>query len=1362
MPFGDNMAVNVTGGALEFDAVINTAQFKAQLDAIEKKLAGLTETTNKQAQSVEDFSRRAASAVAGFLSIDAASNFVRRMVEVRGEFQQLEVAFKTMLGSKEKSDKLLQEATKLASVTPFSLRDVASGAKQLLAYGFASDVVVDNLKMLGDIASGVSTDLNGLVYLYGTLKTSGRVTIIDLQQFAGRGVPIFETLSKQLNVTTAEIRGLVSAGKIGFPEVEQAFKTMTSEGGMFFNLMEEQSKTLTGQISNLGDSFDQMLNNLGKSSEGVLGTSIQLLNSLVQNYETVIDIIKFLIATYGTYRAALIVVNVLEGIRASQVVMMNAGLKALTVAEYLHYTALVLVEKAQKLLNATMLSNPYVAITAIIGGLAAALLIWGNRAKETATKEQLLADASAKLADSYNKQEAAIRPYISILKDANSTEQQRMAAYNELLKIDPKIVDGINARSISTQKLTENVEAYINSLRRKMKLEANDAAIQNSLKEETRIQNEINKAQEALAKGTQLGVGSFGSTRVQQEKALKGVLEGQNAALKKQQEITSSLTKDKLSLVGQDKKGAEEVKKTNAELIQEATTLDRIKKVREDIEKQYTAATTQEQRETLTKDIVAADKKIKQLDIYGGIKKSAKSAASESNKLKDLLEKLTELEFKSSEVAESKSSTAVSRMKDEVAKLLEEAKKLKVGEGVILRIERAGKILVDDAVAKNAAQDIANKLSSELSKINIDLFQSTEGSGAELELKKQAVDKETEIEIQGLKARYSNEVSSQQALQDKILEVKAKADQEKRRMDEDYQKKLLDFQLEQIKLGQIELNRQYELIINNPNSSQLDKLEAQEKILNNNASAVQRSIDLVEKFGKSGKINIVYITKLLQDLGITLDDINDEKKVTGWQKFYEQMNELSGTISSIGSSIQGLASDLGQANSELGSTVAGLGQLVSAVGKIAGQLGKKQSTGESVSTAISGVVQLIGLVVSASQQRKLAEQEFYSGITNQQRQYNLALQESILLNAELADNIFLTDYKRRLEKSIEATLNAQREFNRSLEELENGQAKVDQKNAISGGSVLAGVGSGAATGAAIGGIAGAGVFSVPAAIVGGVIGAVVGGIVGLFGGKKKKDVYEDLLRVYPDLVRETADGVVEVNKELAESLIANNRVSDATKELIQDTLNWGQEVEKAAKVIKDVMYDLTGNLGNDLRDALVNAFQDGTDSAVAFAQSVEKTLNNMLSQLLFSQVFGGAFDALEKRMEDSFKSNGDKNWADDLMAFFQDYSGLAVDFNEQLQKARDEAEKYGLDLFKNPNAQAGGNTLAGAIKGMTEQQAELLAGQFGGLRMTAIQQLQVMNNSLIVFNRIEANTFNLVEMRSILRSINNNGVKIIK
>lgn len=291
---------------------LDNTKFQADADKSNAIFKSIGNTAESEGARIDTIFKRATAAATGFFTLQQATNYATKIAQVRGEFQQLEVAFNTMLRSKSKADALMNQAVDMAAKTPFDLKGVASGAKQLLAYGVASEDVTKRLEQLGNIASGLSIPLNDIVYLYGTTMVQGRLFTQDVRQFMGRGIPLVQELAKELGKTENEINAMVTAGKIGFPEVQRVLDNLTKSGGMFYNLMADQSKTITGQISNLGDALETMYNKIGESQEGVISDAIGGASYLVENYEEVGRIITELVTTYGAYKAILMTISALE------------------------------------------------------------------------------------------------------------------------------------------------------------------------------------------------------------------------------------------------------------------------------------------------------------------------------------------------------------------------------------------------------------------------------------------------------------------------------------------------------------------------------------------------------------------------------------------------------------------------------------------------------------------------------------------------------------------------------------------------------------------------------------------------------------------------------------------------------------------------------------------------------------------------------------------------------------------------------------------------------------------------------------------------------------------------------------------
>lgn len=385
----------------------------------------------------------------------------------------------------------------------------------------------------------------------------------------------------------------------------------------------------------------------------------------------------------------------------------------------------------------------------------------------------------------------------------------------------------------------------------------------------------------------------------------------------------------------------------------------------------------------------------------------------------------------------------------------------------------------------------------------------------------------------------------------------------------------------------------------------------------------------------------------------------------------------------------------------------------------------------------SGVTGLISLVVNASAQRKKAEEAYYISVISFQKEYNQLVNEQLLTQEAINENVFTTDFVKRMENGIEALSDANEKYQESIDLLSGGKVRDGQKNAISGGNVLSGLGIGAATGAAVGSI-----VPVIGTAIGAVVGGVVGGIVGLFA-KKKKDLFVGLLDEFPDLVKESEDGLIEINEELAQALLTNDLLDKKTKVLVQDTLDWADKVKEAREQISGVVSELAGGLGSSLRDALVGAFESGSNAAEAMGAEVSNVLQGILEQLIFDQIFSDQFKKLQEEMSKSFDIGGDRSWVDDFGRFFEEGAKLTDDFNEALAAAQESGSEFGFDLFKaDPTSRQG---MTGDISTITEDTANVLSATINGIRVDVNNGLLVAQESSLYLSRIAVNTERMVE-----------------
>lgn len=448
---------------LHFDITGDNSNFIRKLHECENGVRNTSKQIEQSGLSIEDLFNRMTKAAAAFGAGFTAKELISNIAQVRGEFQQLEVAFKTMLGSEEKANALMQQLVKTAATTPFDLQGVANGAKQLLAYGENVENVNDDLIRLGNIAAGLSQPLGDIVYLYGTTMTQGRLYTQDFNQFTGRGIPMIRELAKQFNVAENEVKGLVEAGKVGFPEVQKVIMSLTNEGGMFYNLMQEQSKTITGQISNIEDAIATMFNEIGKANEGIINDALSGVSYLVENYEKVGRVLLEIVGTYGAYRTALMVTSSLQALQAS-------GITALTTKEAVHYGWLVLTKKAQDALNLSMLKNPYVLAAAAIAGLAYGIYKLATAETETERAVRKTNEALEAQEGYYEGLKNKASELSNILSNESKSIEERFIAYRQLQRLMPEVFQNMDWETAKRKTNAELIKLETDELLRRQRI----------------------------------------------------------------------------------------------------------------------------------------------------------------------------------------------------------------------------------------------------------------------------------------------------------------------------------------------------------------------------------------------------------------------------------------------------------------------------------------------------------------------------------------------------------------------------------------------------------------------------------------------------------------------------------------------------------------------------------------------------------------------------------------------------------------------------------------------------------------------------------------------------------------------------
>ena len=299
----------------ERDALFGLTQEQANARLSVKKLRdeyALYKNDGKQVVEVNNgiaISWKKALAVIGGAGVLKALG--SEIIRVRGEFQSMQTTIETMVG-KDVAGKLMPQIKELAKISPLAMTDMVGAEKMMLGFNIQAEDTIKYLKALSDISMGESGKFNSLTLAFSQMSATGKLMGQDLNQMINAGFNPLQTISEKTGKSIATLKDEMSKGAISAEMVQQAFIDATSAGGKFYNMSENASQTINGQMSMMQDAWDSVFNELGTKSEGVIMDGIQMTTSLIENYETVGKVLTGLVVTYGTYRTAVMLVAAAE------------------------------------------------------------------------------------------------------------------------------------------------------------------------------------------------------------------------------------------------------------------------------------------------------------------------------------------------------------------------------------------------------------------------------------------------------------------------------------------------------------------------------------------------------------------------------------------------------------------------------------------------------------------------------------------------------------------------------------------------------------------------------------------------------------------------------------------------------------------------------------------------------------------------------------------------------------------------------------------------------------------------------------------------------------------------------------------
>lgn len=495
--------------SIKFDAIVETAKVVSGFRDIQNAVHQTAERVEKSGESIDDVISNIQNSMNIAIGGWSIGKFVNQMMQVRGQFQQTEMAFKTMLQSEEKADALMKQMIRTAAITPFGVEDVTEGAKQLLAFNVAAEDVNKTLIELGDVAAGMGLNLKDLVMLYGTTIAKGKMDTMDLYQFLNRGIPIADEIAKVmgLDVTNAikEVQKQIKAGKVTSDIFIQAMQSMTAEGSKFGGLMEAQSKTITGQISNIEDAIEQMFNDLGKSQEGVINTGLGVVSTLVENWETVGKVLMTVVAAYGAYKAAVIAMIAIErvhiAIKSAQAFLALA--RSVTTAK-----------DAMALFNLVCSANTLGLVLGVVAAGVAAFKLFGDTTEDASFQTEKFGEESKKATSHVE----SLLSVVKALGSKSNEEAKKSKVYKDVLQELSTVYDnyGIKLTKIKDDEsnlieVKEEAIAKSKELVEQIKIESAERNKANAISQANdEYNNTLTNAQEDLVKQLQKSYGNEG------------------------------------------------------------------------------------------------------------------------------------------------------------------------------------------------------------------------------------------------------------------------------------------------------------------------------------------------------------------------------------------------------------------------------------------------------------------------------------------------------------------------------------------------------------------------------------------------------------------------------------------------------------------------------------------------------------------------------------------------------------------------------------------------------------------------------------------------------------------------------------
>lgn len=1436
---------------LHFTASIDAAKFNKTLEDIEKRIRGIQESANTSQPWFSAAKIIEASEVIGVLKEVAGS-----IIKVRAEFQQLEVSFGAMLKSKAEANAMMQDVVQMAAQSPFEFGAIADGAKQLIIFGANAQTATNDLKMLGDIAVGTGMPINDLAAAYGAMRKEGEASKDQLEELAGKGIPIYAELGKILKISTDDVKYFADAGKVGFNEMQQAFISLTSNGGMFEGLMQQQSETLQGSLTQLSNSFSNMFNALLEDQDGFLASALSVTADVINNYEAIADVLKIVIATYGAYRAAILLVVATQKLAAA----------ATFVQEYFQMAKACGVATAHMIaFNGAVAANPYVLAATALVALIGYIAVYKDELSDAEKAQQKLNDVKQQTDKELTGEIAKTQVLTAQIKNETLSREERNKALQQLIALSPEHLSSLTLENASTAAGTQAINRYIEAKRKQLELKNLEKELDESMQRQLDAKNlknempwyqkmlygavyganagakiaegtikdnaEIVKSEEAIQKGildkiaaTTKDASATAKANKEKHEGAKKTIEdydkeialnenlrkanstNRKEAIKYEHEI-NKLKRERAALTGENEIKEpfgslaywQAISKKAGEVLAKLNPLDKTKQA--DIAKLQSQKLEADLKAEEASKLIAVktseqifEEKRKQYEQYQQWV-AMKGKASADKEYADLLQsgnsyqeyigsQINNLEVKvSTGTATDKDREALIKLQKEDQRIFEQglAEKKTQYELYNRWVTFAGKEAAD-AQFKDLLQSGASYEQYIEGKIGGIKAKQTSGTASTTDLENLVAYQFTLESVTQSFEKYKQQITAAGEKTGTMTEKLALLKEEQGKIGtsdpqkagfiaeqivetEKKRKALLDDFLNEFNLYEqkrVEIQSKYNNLRAELDAQYADKKS--EAYLNALARINEQEKEALEKFDTDAVLKnskgyqelqkivfgsedavltarIEQTKRALQDLekqGVQTTEeykklqqqlLSHQENLLGNQvSYFKNLANIFGKIKSEGKGAGGVISSIakqlsavaGYADSAL-ALVKLIKQRDLATDETAKALTQQQINGDIYTMALQATVNIVNKIIEIDEHNKAKRKEYYQMVINRQHEYNKLLNDEIRLKSE--EGLFDPGINSKINDALKAQSNAIESFNLEFKKL------VDSGKAIDGT-----------------------MKKFKSAEY-----RQNWWKMTIFEGFKDVDKLVPLFEKHKKLYDASTGGINGFNLELAKTLVATKAVDEATAQQLQRVIDWVEKYNEAQEQINKSLIELTGQIGQNLKNSLVNAFKSGESAAKAFGDTVSAVVENIIVELLYAETIKPIIDQMGQAFKDSYKRDadgnliGDGNIRDDIQRYSTPLLNASQDFTNGLKDLKKEVfDSMNIEILKQTDAHE--NTLSGSIKSITEETAGVLAGQMNAIRVTQATNLEVNRSQLLALNKIATNS-EFLQHLEILKSI---------